>query len=185
MCMGRCRPTILTKVLSDRLYRSESEHILAASRRAKRESLSIAVGNASPAGHSQQREWPTQRTQDDAQLVRFSVASRTQNVLGLLRRLGSGCHGHSDVRVEHPDTDRAMGHEQIAGRSAGHCGLIMAAVGGWIGGILADRFGRVRILQITILWFAGFTFLAAFTNSYGSSNAPPTRLSPGAGPANS
>ncbi|CAM2145108.1 putative 4-methylmuconolactone transporter [Pararobbsia alpina] len=44
--------------------------------------------------------------------------------------------------------------------------LIMASIGGWIAGILADRYGRVRVLQITILWFSAFTLLSAFTNSF-------------------
>lgn len=45
--------------------------------------------------------------------------------------------------------------------------LLSSAVGGWAAGVLADRYGRVRILQITILWFAVFTCLSGFTNSYG------------------
>jgi MFS family permease len=44
--------------------------------------------------------------------------------------------------------------------------LIGSAVGGWLAGIAADRIGRVRVLQITILMVAGFTFLSAFTNSF-------------------
>jgi MFS family permease len=44
--------------------------------------------------------------------------------------------------------------------------LLNSAVGGWLGGLLADRFGRTRILQLTILWFAVFTFLSGFTNSF-------------------
>jgi MFS family permease len=44
--------------------------------------------------------------------------------------------------------------------------LIISAVGGWLAGILADRYGRARVLQITILWFAFFTFLSGFTNSF-------------------
>ncbi len=44
--------------------------------------------------------------------------------------------------------------------------LIVSAIGGWAAGILADRFGRVKILQITILWFSVSTFLCGFTNSY-------------------
>lgn len=44
--------------------------------------------------------------------------------------------------------------------------LIMAAVGGWLAGMLADRYGRVRILQITIIWFSLFTFLSGLTNSF-------------------
>lgn len=44
--------------------------------------------------------------------------------------------------------------------------LVSAALGGWIGGVLADRAGRVQALQVTILWFAVFTFLAAFAQSF-------------------
>jgi MFS family permease len=45
--------------------------------------------------------------------------------------------------------------------------LIFAALGGWIAGILADRYGRVKILQLTIVWFSAFTFLSGLTNSFG------------------
>lgn len=45
--------------------------------------------------------------------------------------------------------------------------LVTSAMGGWGAGVLADRFGRVRILQLTVLWFAAFTFLCGFTHSYG------------------
>ena len=44
--------------------------------------------------------------------------------------------------------------------------LLSAAVGGWGCGYLADRFGRVRIMQFTILWFSVFTFIAAFTQNF-------------------
>lgn len=44
--------------------------------------------------------------------------------------------------------------------------LIMAALGGWGAGILADRYGRVRVLQIAVIWFSLFTFLSAFTHSF-------------------
>jgi MFS family permease len=44
--------------------------------------------------------------------------------------------------------------------------LIMTALGGWGAGILADRYGRVRILQLTIMWFSAFTLLSAFTDSF-------------------
>jgi len=44
--------------------------------------------------------------------------------------------------------------------------LIISAVGGWLAGTLADRFGRARVLQITIVWFAFFTFLSGFTHSF-------------------
>src|SRR6202051_3415394 len=44
--------------------------------------------------------------------------------------------------------------------------LITSALGGWFAGALSDRFGRVRTLQITIVWFAFFTFLCGFAQSY-------------------
>jgi MFS family permease len=44
--------------------------------------------------------------------------------------------------------------------------LLSSAFGGWIAGALSDRFGRVRTLQITIAWFAVFTFLCGFAQSY-------------------
>lgn len=44
--------------------------------------------------------------------------------------------------------------------------LLSSAVGGWAAGILADRYGRVRILQLTVVWFTLFTFLSGFTQSY-------------------
>jgi MFS family permease len=44
--------------------------------------------------------------------------------------------------------------------------LITSAIGGWAAGVLADRHGRARILQLTVLWFAVFTFLSGFTHSF-------------------
>lgn len=44
--------------------------------------------------------------------------------------------------------------------------LIGSAVGGALAGIAADRIGRIRVLQITVLLVAVFTFLSAFTNSF-------------------
>ena len=43
--------------------------------------------------------------------------------------------------------------------------LVTSAFGGWIAGALSDRYGRVRILQLTILWFSTFTFLCAFAQN--------------------
>jgi MFS family permease len=47
----------------------------------------------------------------------------------------------------------------------GTSALLLSSVGGWAAGLAADRWGRVRILQITILWFALFTFLSGFTST--------------------
>lgn len=44
--------------------------------------------------------------------------------------------------------------------------LVSSALGGWLAGVLSDRMGRVKTRQITILWFAGFTFLCAFAQSF-------------------
>lgn len=44
--------------------------------------------------------------------------------------------------------------------------LFTSAFGGWAAGALSDRLGRVRTLQITILWFAFFTFLCGFAQNY-------------------
>src|SRR5437764_7159523 len=58
---------------------------------------------------------------------------------------------------------------QLSNVDAGLIGtvtLLTSACGGWVAGALADRFGRVRTLQITILWFAFFTLLCGFAQSY-------------------
>lgn len=49
----------------------------------------------------------------------------------------------------------------------GTSALVLSSVGGWAAGLAADRWGRVRVLQLTILWFAFFTFLSGFTTSIG------------------
>jgi MFS family permease len=44
--------------------------------------------------------------------------------------------------------------------------LVLSAFGGWFAGMLADRLGRVRTLQITVIWFAFFTFLSGFAQNF-------------------
>jgi MFS family permease len=44
--------------------------------------------------------------------------------------------------------------------------LLTSAVGGWAAGVLADRYGRVKVLQLTILWFSVCTFLSGLTRSF-------------------
>jgi MFS family permease len=44
--------------------------------------------------------------------------------------------------------------------------LLISSLGGWFSGTLADRFGRVRMLQITIVWYSVFTFLCAFAQNF-------------------
>jgi MFS family permease len=56
--------------------------------------------------------------------------------------------------------------------------LVASAIGGWFAGALSDRYGRVKTLQITIIWFSFFTFLSAFAQSYPRScwSSRPARL---------
>jgi MFS family permease len=60
----------------------------------------------------------------------------------------------------------------VWGLSKGEAGLIgtvtllISSLGGWFSGTLADRFGRVKMLQITILWYSFFTFLCAFAQNF-------------------
>lgn len=44
--------------------------------------------------------------------------------------------------------------------------LLTSALGGWLAGALSDRLGRVRVLQITIGWFAGLSLLAGCARSF-------------------
>ena len=44
--------------------------------------------------------------------------------------------------------------------------LLASAFGGWIAGFLADRIGRVKTLQFTILWFSLFSLVCAFTQNF-------------------
>ena len=49
---------------------------------------------------------------------------------------------------------------------AGTVTLLASAIGGWLGGYLADRIGRVRTLQLTILWFSFFSLVCAFVQDF-------------------
>jgi MFS family permease len=44
--------------------------------------------------------------------------------------------------------------------------LLTSSLGGWFAGALADRFGRVRVLQIAIVWYSLVTFLCAFAQNF-------------------
>ena len=44
--------------------------------------------------------------------------------------------------------------------------LLASAAGGWLAGYCSDRFGRVRTLQICILWFSVCTLLCAVAQSF-------------------
>ncbi|MEN7530571.1 MULTISPECIES: MFS transporter [unclassified Cupriavidus] len=44
--------------------------------------------------------------------------------------------------------------------------LIASAIGGWVAGMLADRYGRVKVLQGTILWFSVCTLGIGFAQNF-------------------
>ncbi|HBK09508.1 MAG TPA: MFS transporter [Acetobacteraceae bacterium] len=44
--------------------------------------------------------------------------------------------------------------------------LVVSSFGGWMAGALSDKYGRVRVLQVTILWYAFFTFLCGFAQDF-------------------
>jgi MFS family permease len=44
--------------------------------------------------------------------------------------------------------------------------LLASAIGGWLGGYLADRIGRVKTLQLTILWFSFFSLVCAVVQNF-------------------
>lgn len=46
--------------------------------------------------------------------------------------------------------------------------LIGSAIGGWGAGMLADRYGRIRVMQGTILWVATFTCMGAVCTGFWS-----------------
>jgi MFS family permease len=63
-----------------------------------------------------------------------------------------------DVQIFSFAITAIMASFRISNADAGLIGtvtLLTSALGGWVAGILADQFGRVRTLQITILWFEG------------------------------
>jgi MFS family permease len=49
---------------------------------------------------------------------------------------------------------------------AGTATLLSSAIGGWLGGYLADRIGRVRTLQFTIVWFSFFSLVCALVQNF-------------------
>jgi MFS family permease len=58
------------------------------------------------------------------------------------------------------------------GLSSGQAGLIgtvtflTSSFGGWIAGTMVDRFGRVRVLQVTIVWYSVFTALCGLAQNF-------------------
>ncbi len=60
----------------------------------------------------------------------------------------------------------ALGITKADAGLLGSITLFLGAFGGWLGGAMGDRFGRVRALQVSIASFALATFACAFVTSY-------------------
>jgi MFS family permease len=90
------------------------------------------------------------------------------------KRTMAGCFGGwsldaLDVQIYSFVIPTLLATWQITKGQAGLLGtvtLVVSAFGGWFAGALSDRYGRVRVLQITVLWYAIFTFLCGFAQNF-------------------
>jgi MFS family permease len=65
-----------------------------------------------------------------------------------------------------PTVIAVWGISKGAAGTIGTVTLLTSSVGGWLAGWLADRYGRVRVLQFAILWYSLFTFLCGFAQNF-------------------
>jgi MFS family permease len=65
-----------------------------------------------------------------------------------------------------PTVIAVWGMSTGAAGTIGTVTVVTSSFGGWFAGALADRFGRVRMLQIAILWYSVFTFLCSFAQNF-------------------
>jgi MFS family permease len=65
-----------------------------------------------------------------------------------------------------PTVIAVWGMSTGAAGTIGTVTVVTSSFGGWFAGALADRFGRVRMLQIAILWYSVFTFLCGFAQNF-------------------
>ena len=90
------------------------------------------------------------------------------------RRTMAGCFGGwtldaLDVQIYSFVIPTLLATWNISRGEAGMLGtitLVVSSFGGWFAGALSDRYGRVRVLQITVLWYAVFTFLCGFAQNF-------------------
>ena len=112
----------------------------------------------------------SRKTQRTARLDAKWVAELTRGERNtLIATFGGWALDGMDVMAYSFVVPTLMTTWHITGGEAGLLGtaaLLISAAGGWLAGLLADRYGRVRILQLTIAWFALFTFLSGLTNSW-------------------
>ena len=108
------------------------------------------------AGHDEHRS--AARRDHPPGLVQRAFRPRKAHVLG---GFGGWALDAMDVQLYGLVIPTLIATRAISNTQAGllaTVALLLSAVGGWIAGLLADRIGRVRTLQITILWFSFFTF---------------------------
>ncbi|HEY3910131.1 MAG TPA: MFS transporter [Stellaceae bacterium] len=65
-----------------------------------------------------------------------------------------------------PTVIAVWGMSTGAAGTIGTVTVVTSSFGGWFAGALADRFGRVRMLQFAILWYSVFTFLCGFAQNF-------------------
>ncbi len=65
-----------------------------------------------------------------------------------------------------PTIIAVWGISKGAAGTIGTITLLTSSLGGWLAGWLADRFGRVRVLQFAILWYSVFTALCGFAQNF-------------------
>jgi MFS family permease len=65
-----------------------------------------------------------------------------------------------------PTVIAVWGMSTGAAGTIGTVTVVTSSFGGWFAGALADRFGRVRVLQVAILWYSVLTFLCSFAQDF-------------------
>jgi MFS family permease len=65
-----------------------------------------------------------------------------------------------------PTVIAVWGMSTGAAGTIGTITVVTSSFDGWFAGALSDRFGRVRMLQIAILWYSVFTFLCSFAQNF-------------------
>src|SRR5258707_2975487 len=65
-----------------------------------------------------------------------------------------------------PTVIAVWGMSTGAAGTIGTVTVVTSSFGGWFAGALSDRFGRVRMLQIAILWYSVSTFLCSFAQNF-------------------
>jgi hypothetical protein len=99
-------------------------------------------------------------------VVLRACTEREAHLLGLLWWMGAGCIRRANIQLRHPRDRHHFRDHQCRCRTYWHRYTSHISIWGWVAGILADCYGRVRTLQITIAWFAAFTFLCGFAQTH-------------------